>query len=83
MHEKLVAEPRWRGLRFSRDRFPNAPPAVSMQLDDFASEERYADDLASQTYRIPKYRLQYLGQTLSLSRSGRYLLLPIVVAQEG
>jgi hypothetical protein len=42
MHERFVAEPRWRGIRFIRGLL-TAAPAVSLQLDDF-SEELYSDD---------------------------------------
>ena len=42
MHERFVAEPRWRGVRFIKGLL-SASPSVSLQLDDF-SEELYADD---------------------------------------
>jgi hypothetical protein len=42
MHEKFVSEPRWRGIRFIKGLL-GQPPAVALQLDDFA-EELYADD---------------------------------------
>src|SRR6266513_1574183 len=44
MHERFVAEPRWRGVRFIKGLL-SAAPAVSLQLDDF-SEELYAEDRA-------------------------------------
>jgi hypothetical protein len=57
MHERFVAEPRWRGIRFIKGLL-NAPPAVSLQLDDF-SEELYADDLTSTPIEdlIPDYSI--------------------------
>src|SRR5437879_5946418 len=57
MHERFVAEPRWRGVRFIKGLL-NAAPAVSLQLDDF-SEELYADDLASTPIEdlIPDYSI--------------------------
>src|SRR6266404_92695 len=45
MHETFVAEPRWRGIRFVKGLLAQ-PPAVALQLDDFA-EELYADDITS------------------------------------
>lgn len=42
MHERFVAEPRWRGVRFISGLLASAP-AVSLQLDDY-SEELYSDD---------------------------------------
>lgn len=42
MHERFIAEPRWRGIRFIKGLLGQAP-AASLQLDDFA-EELYSDD---------------------------------------
>lgn len=43
MHDKFVAETKWRGIRFIKGLLSEAP-AVSLQLDDF-SEELYSDDI--------------------------------------
>jgi hypothetical protein len=45
MHDRFLQEPRWRGIRFIKGLL-GAPPAVSLQLDDF-SEELYSDDRQS------------------------------------
>lgn len=42
MHEKFLAEPRWRGIRFIKGLLSESP-AISLQLDDF-EEELYSDD---------------------------------------
>jgi hypothetical protein len=42
MHDRFLAEPRWRGIRFIKGLL-STPPAVSLKLDDF-SEEMYSDD---------------------------------------
>jgi hypothetical protein len=42
MHERFLAEPRWRGVRFIKGLL-STPPAVSLQLDEF-SEELYSGD---------------------------------------
>jgi hypothetical protein len=42
MHERFVAEPKWRGARFIKGLL-SQPPAIALQLDDFA-EELYSDD---------------------------------------
>src|SRR5918992_486123 len=42
MYERFVAQPRWRGVRFIKGLL-DGPPAVSLQLDDFAGE-LYSDD---------------------------------------
>ncbi len=57
MHERFVAEPRWRGVRFIKGLL-NTAPAVSLQLDDF-SEELYADDLSGTPIEdlIPDYSI--------------------------
>lgn len=43
MHERFVAEPRWRGIRFIKGLLTEAP-ATSLKLDEF-EEELYADDI--------------------------------------
>ncbi len=43
MHDKFVAESRWRGVRFIQGLLGDAP-AKSLQLDDF-EEELYSDDI--------------------------------------
>ncbi|MYK87820.1 MAG: radical SAM protein, partial [Acidobacteria bacterium] len=43
MHERFLSEPRWQGIRFVKGLL-SEPPAVSLQLDDFA-EELYSDDI--------------------------------------
>ncbi len=43
MHDRFVNEPRWRGIRFIKGLLAQ-PPAIALQLDDFA-EELYADDV--------------------------------------
>src|SRR5579872_6837440 len=55
MHERFVAEPRWRGIRFIKGLL-GAAPAVSLQLDDF-SEELYSEDRFSTPIEdlIPDY----------------------------
>ena len=57
MHERFVAEPRWRGVRFIQGLL-NASPAASLQLDDF-SEELYAEDRTSTPIEdlIPDYAI--------------------------
>lgn len=42
MHERFLAEPRWRGVRFIKGLLSDSP-ATSLQLDEF-SEELYSDD---------------------------------------
>src|SRR6476646_8979135 len=42
MHERFLAEPRWRGVRFIKGLLGGSPSS-SLQLDEF-SEELYADD---------------------------------------
>lgn len=55
MHDRFLAETRWRGIRFIKGLL-NAPPAVSLQLDDF-SEELYSDDTSGVAIEdlIPDY----------------------------
>ena len=43
MNERFCNEPRWQGIRFIKGLL-SAPPAVALQLDDFA-EEFYSDDM--------------------------------------
>lgn len=43
MHERFCNEPRWQGIRFIKGLL-SKPPAISLQLDDFA-EELYSDDV--------------------------------------
>ncbi len=42
MHQRFLDEKRWRGVRFIKGLL-SSPPAVALQLDDFA-EELYAED---------------------------------------
>lgn len=42
MYESFIEESRWRGVRFIKGLL-SAPPAIALQLDDFA-EELYSDD---------------------------------------
>ena len=42
MHDQFAADERWQGIRFIKGLL-SEPPAVSLQLDEFA-EELYADD---------------------------------------
>src|SRR5208337_3177356 len=55
MHERFVAEPRWRGIRFIKGLLGLAP-AVSLQLDEY-SEELYSEDRLSRPIEdlIPDY----------------------------
>lgn len=57
MHERFIAEPRWRGIRFIKGLLGQAP-AASLQLDDFA-EELYSDDKSSTPIEdlIPDYSI--------------------------
>jgi hypothetical protein len=57
MHEAFQAEPHWRGIRFIKGLL-SAPPAISLQLDDFA-EELYADDVSGAPIEdlIPDYTM--------------------------
>ena len=43
MQERFLGEPRWQGVRFIKGLL-SGPPAIALQLDDFA-EELYADDI--------------------------------------
>ena len=55
MHERFLKEPRWQGVRFIKGLL-SAPPAVALQLDDFA-EELYADDTCGKPIEdlVPDY----------------------------
>lgn len=57
MHEKFVAEPKWRGVRFIKGLLAQ-PPAIALRLDDFA-EELYADDVSGIAIEdlIPDYSI--------------------------
>ena len=57
MHGRFIAEPRWRGIRFIKGLL-GQPPAVSLQLDDFA-EELYSDDVLGAPIEdlIPDYSI--------------------------
>lgn len=57
MHERFVAEQRWLGVRFISGLL-SAPPAASLQLDDFA-EELYSDDLSGSPIEdlVPDYSI--------------------------
>jgi len=57
MHERFLNESRWRGVRFIKGLL-SAPPAISLQLDDF-SEELYSDDQRSLPIEdlIPDYSI--------------------------
>lgn len=57
MHDRFLQERRWQGVRFIKGLL-SAPPAVALQLDDFA-EEFYADDTHGQPIEdlVPDYQL--------------------------
>jgi hypothetical protein len=57
MHDRFLAESRWRGIRFIKGLL-SAAPSVSLQLDDF-SEELYSDDLSGTPIEdlIPDYSI--------------------------
>lgn len=57
MHERFLAEHRWRGVRFIKGLLSQSP-AVSLQLDDFA-EELYSEDLLGTPIEdlIPDYSI--------------------------
>src|SRR5467141_3539004 len=57
MHDRFLAEPRWRGIRFIKGLLAQ-PPAISLQLDDFA-EELYSDDVLGTPIEdlIPDYSI--------------------------
>src|SRR6266568_4501987 len=57
MHSRFLDEPRWRGIRFIKGLL-GQPPAVALQLDDFA-EELYSDDILGTPIEdlIPDYSI--------------------------
>ncbi|KFL46320.1 hypothetical protein IL54_1736 [Sphingobium sp. ba1] len=57
MHEKFIAERKWHGVRFIKGLL-SQPPAVALQLDDFA-EELYSDDVAGTPIEdlVPDYSI--------------------------
>ncbi len=57
MHERFLQERRWQGVRFIKGLL-STPPAVALQLDDFA-EEFYADDIYGQPIEdlVPDYQI--------------------------
>jgi len=57
MHGRFLDEPRWRGIRFIKGLL-GQPPAVALQLDDFA-EELYSDDVMGTPIEdlIPDYSI--------------------------
>ena len=57
MHERFLEEPRWQGVRLIKGLL-SAPPAVALQLDDFA-EELYSDDLHGKAIEdlVPDYSI--------------------------
>ena len=57
MHNRFLDEPRWRGVRFIKGLL-GQPPAVALQLDDFA-EELYSDDMLGTPIEdlIPDYSI--------------------------
>ena len=57
MHERFLSEPRWQGVRFIKELL-SAPPAIALQLDDFA-EELYADDIYGRSIEnlVPDYSI--------------------------
>jgi hypothetical protein len=57
MHDRFMAEPRWRGVRFISGLL-SGPPAESLQLDDFA-EELYSGDISGTPIEdlVPDYSI--------------------------
>ena len=57
MHDRFVAEPRWRGVRFISGLLSGSP-SESLQLDDFA-EELYSNDLSGTPIEdlVPDYSI--------------------------
>jgi hypothetical protein len=57
MHERFLEERRWQGVRFIKGLL-SQPPAVSLQLDDFA-EELYSDDVTGRPIEdmVPDYSI--------------------------
>jgi hypothetical protein len=50
MHERFLAEPRWRGIRFIKG-FLDSAPGTALQLDEFDGD-LYADDLAAIIHQV-------------------------------
>ena len=57
MNERFCSEQRWQGIRFIKGLL-SAPPAVALQLDDFA-EEFYSDDMHGKPIEdlVPDYSI--------------------------
>ncbi len=57
MHERFLQERRWQGVRFIKGLLSD-PPAIALQLDDFA-EELYADDIHGRPIEdlVPDYQI--------------------------
>jgi hypothetical protein len=57
MHERFLAQPQWRGVRFIKGLL-DGPPARALELDDFAGEF-YSDDLSSPPIEdlVPDYSI--------------------------
>ena len=57
MHERFLQERRWQGVRFIKGLLSD-PPAIALQLDDFA-EELYADDIEGRPIEdlVPDYQI--------------------------
>lgn len=57
MHDRFLEEPRWQGVRFIKGLLSD-PPAVALQLDNFA-EELYADDIQGKPIEdlVPDYSI--------------------------
>lgn len=57
MHARFLREPRWCGIRFIKGLLAQ-PPAIALQLDDFA-EELYSDDISGAPIEdlVPDYSI--------------------------
>lgn len=57
MHDRFAADARWRGVRFIKGLL-DGPPAIALQLDDFAGEF-YSDDVAGTPIEdyVPDYSI--------------------------
>ena len=57
MYERFLQERRWQGVRFIKGLLSD-PPAIALQLDDFA-EELYADDIEGRPIEdlVPDYQI--------------------------
>ena len=57
MHERFLNEPKWSGVRFIKGLL-SAPPAVALELDEFA-EELYSDDVTGTPIEdlVPDYSI--------------------------